>query len=112
MALDLAELIDKLPPLSIPGLHSNDCIGIDLGQSSIKIVQLKGQPGKYHVARWSVIPLSADDKAELSPEERKAVLTSSLRTYRGSGKGIPRSAATSVSGNAVIVRYVKFQKLT
>jgi type IV pilus assembly protein PilM len=50
--------------------------------------------------------------AELSPEEKKANATNLLRTYRGTGKGIPKNAVTSVSGNAVIVRYVKFQKLT
>ena len=114
MAIDIIELIDKLPPLRIPGMRSTDSIGIDLGTSSIKIVQLKGGPGKYQVARWSVIPvaLTADGGGELSPEEKKASVTNLLRTYRGTGKGIPKNAVTSVSGNAVIVRYVKFQKLT
>lgn len=112
MAFDVTQLIEKLPPLKIPGLTSNECIGIDLGTASIKIVQLKGQPGKYQLVRWSVIPLTDSDKPDASPEEKKASLTSSLRTYRGSGKGIPKNANIAVSGNAVIVRYVKFPKLT
>jgi type IV pilus assembly protein PilM len=118
MAIDITELIDKLPPLKIPGLHSTDSIGIDLGSYSIKIVQLKTLPGKipkYALVRWSIIPLTnsgSDEKGELSPEEKKARAIRLLRTYRGSGKGIPKNAVTSVSGNTVIVRYVKFPKLT
>lgn len=115
MAFDITELIDKLPPLKIPGLHSTDSIGIDLGSYSIKIVQLKSQAGKHTLVRWSVIPLITGanaEKGELSPEEKKADIIHLLRSYRGSGKGIPRNAVTSVSGTAVIVRYVKFQKLT
>ncbi len=112
MAFDVTQLIEKLPPLKIPGLNSTDCVGIDLGTASIKIVQLKGTPGKYQLIRWSVIPLSDSDKPDTSPEEKKASLTSALRTYRGSGKGIPKNANISVSGNSVIVRYVKFPKLT
>ena len=115
MAFDITEVIDKLPPIKIPGLHVADSIGIDIGSYSIKIVQLKGQAGKYHLVRWSVIPIattSEGEKSELSPEEKKAVIINLLKTYRGSGKGIPKNAVTSVSGNAVIVRYVKFQKLT
>src|SRR4029077_20569533 len=52
------------------------------------------------------------EKAELTPEEKKAAATNLLRNYRGSGKGIPKNAISSVSGSSVIVRYVKFQKLT
>lgn len=113
MAFDITEFLEKLPPLPIPGLKSTDCIGIDLGSSSIKVVQLKGSPGKYHLVRWSLIPLTGEgDKVDLAPEEKKAAAINALRTYRGSGKGIAKNAAASVSGSAVIVRYVKFQKLT
>lgn len=113
MAIDLDQLIDKLPALHIPGIHSKDSIGVDIGSSSIKILQLKGLPGKYQLVRWSVIPITGvSEGAEMSPEEKKAAATSVLKTYRGSGKGIPKNAISSVSGAAVIVRYVKFQKLT
>lgn len=116
MAFDIAELLDKLPPLPIPGLRSTDSIGIDIGSYSVKIVQLKGAPGKYQLVRWSLIPLQGGggqaEKPELSPEEKKAAAATVLKNYRGSGKGIPQNAVSSVSGSAVIVRYVKFPKLT
>ncbi|OGR84018.1 MAG: hypothetical protein A2636_02915, partial [Elusimicrobia bacterium RIFCSPHIGHO2_01_FULL_64_10] len=115
MALDISELLDKLPPLPIPGIRSADSIGIDIGTSSVKIVQLKGGPGKYHLVRYSVSAVGGqggEEKVELSPEEKKAQTTSILKNYRGSGKGIPKNAVSSVSGNSVIVRHVKFSKLT
>jgi len=118
MAFDIADYLDKLPSLPIPGIGGGEAIGIDIGSAAIKIVQLKGSPGKYSLVRWSVIPITSSvegekaEKAELTPEEKKANATNLLRNYRGSGKGIPKLAVSSVSGSAVIVRYVKFQKLT
>lgn len=118
MAFDITEYLDKLPPIPLPGMKSNESIGIDIGSASLKIVQLKGGPDKYQLVRWSVIPISgpADaekpEKTELAPEEKRTAITNLLRNYRGSGKGIPKNAVTSVSGGSVIVRYVKFQKLT
>ena len=115
MAIDIADIIDKLPPIRIPGLHSSDSIGIDIGSHSIKIVQLKNVSGKFQLIRWSVIPaipVGETDKTESSPEEKKIFLVNLLKTYRGSGKNIPKNAVIAVSGTSVIVRYVKFQKLT
>ncbi|OGR83702.1 MAG: hypothetical protein A2901_07200 [Elusimicrobia bacterium RIFCSPLOWO2_01_FULL_54_10] len=118
MKFDITEFLEKLPPIPLPGMRNADSIGIDIGSSSIKIVQLKGSPGKYQLVRWSVIPIlgtmegEKSEKAELTPEEKKAAATNLLRSYRGSGKGIPKNAVSSVSGSSVIVRYVKFQKLT
>ncbi|MBI2118187.1 MAG: type IV pilus assembly protein PilM [Elusimicrobia bacterium] len=115
MTLDLTELIDKLPPLKIPYLHSNETIGIDLGSSSIKIVQLKKtKKGNLELVRWAILPLSQPgegEKVELNPEEKKAFAIQSLKSYRGSGKKIPKSACTSVAGTSIIVRYVKFPKI-
>ena len=115
MPFDLTALIDKLPPLRIPGLHPKEAVGIDLGSFSIKIIQLKGSAEQLELVRWSVIPITTvleGEKSEPSPEEKKANSTALLRTYRGSGKKIPKNAITSVSGNSIIVRYVKFPKLT
>lgn len=113
MAFDIAELLEKLPPL--PWLRSKKLIGIDLGSHSIKVVQLEGTADKLHLARWSVIPITglADASAtELTPEEKKSKITTTLRNYRGSGKGIPKNIVSSVSGSSVIVRYVNLPKLT
>src|SRR3989338_379263 len=115
MALDLTELIDKLPPLKIPYLHSNETIGIDLGSSSIKIAQLKkAKEGNLELVRWAILPLSQPgegEKVELNPEEKKAFAIQSLKSYRGSGKKIPKNACTAVAGTSIIVRYVKFPKI-
>ena len=114
MALDVTELIDKLPPIRIPGLHSTESIGIDLGSSSIKIVQLKNINNKLHLVRWAILPvaiMAEGDKTEISPEEKMANMTSTLKNYYGTGKKMVKNVATSVAGTSVIVRYVKLPKL-
>jgi type IV pilus assembly protein PilM len=81
-------------------------------------VQLTLKEGKQELVRWSVIPLISNfepqtpEAPELSPEEKKAIVISLLKKYHSSGKKIPKNAITSVAGNTVIVRYVKFPKLT
>ena len=111
--INLDRIIEKVQSLPIPGLSFLDTIGIDLGTTSIKIVQMKKIKDKFQLVRWSLIPLSAGtDKTDLTPEEKVANMIDVLKTYRGSGKGIPKNAVCSISGNSVIVRYVKFQKLT
>lgn len=114
MALDVTEFIEKLPPIRIPGLHSTESIGIDLGSSSIKIVQIKNVNNKCELIRWAILPvafMAEGDKTESSPEEKMASITSILKNYYGTGKKIPKIAITSVSGSSVIVRYVKLPKL-
>ena len=115
MALDVTELIEKLPPIRIPGLHSTESIGIDLGSSSIKIIQIKNVKNQLELIRWAILPvsfMSEGEKTELSPEEKMANITSILKNYYGTGKKMPKNAVTSVSGSSVIVRYVKLPKLT
>jgi len=118
MPFDITEYLAKLPPIPLIGMKNQESIGIDIGSSSIKIVQLKGEPGKYQLARWAIIYLSnlaeeeKQEAAELSPKEKKTIATNLLRNYRNSGKGIPKNAVASISGSSVVVRYVKFQKLT
>ena len=71
MKFDIAEYLDKLPPLPLPGLRSNDSIGIDIGSSAIKIVQLKGGSGKYQLVRWSVIPLTCQLEGEKAEKAKR-----------------------------------------
>ena len=118
MTFDITEYLAKLPPIPWVGMRTHEVIGIDIGSASIKIVQLKGEPGKYQLTRWAIIYLSnlaeeeKQETAELSPKEKKTIATSLLRNYRTSGKNIPKNVVASISGSSVIVRYVKFQKLT
>lgn len=87
-----------------------DLVGLDIGSHSIKIVWLRQEGKELKLKAWGVVPLSF--KPEASPDERK-FQTAEVVKDLFSKKAIPlKNVATSVSGNAVIVRYVKLPKLS
>ncbi|MFN0116965.1 MAG: type IV pilus assembly protein PilM [Elusimicrobiota bacterium] len=95
-----------MPSLSF--LRSKETLGIDLGSTSLKIVQISNR----RVVRWVYKEL--DPKLcspEVSPQERYSALTELLKQTLLEQKKCPKTGAISVSGNSVIVRYVKFPKL-
>ena len=91
-------------------LGPRDVVAVDVGAYSIKVVLLKQEGTALQLKAWGHLPIGA--KADASPDERKTVVVNALRAFLIE-KGISvREAATSLSGNAVIVRYVKFPRLT
>ena len=96
----------KLPSLHF--LRSKEMLGIDLGSTSLKIVQISG--GK--LVRCYYKELDPKDAApELPVAEKSAALVSLLQSFFAEEKGAPKVGAVSISGNSVIVRYVKLPKL-
>src|ERR1044072_3092344 len=88
-----------------------DIIGIDIGTHSIKVVGLKGSSGQWSLTRWKVIPYGEDIPLDTPLIDRRAQAAAALQPYLTS-EGLPSTqVATSVPGNAVIVRYVKMAKM-
>jgi type IV pilus assembly protein PilM len=91
-------------------LGPRDVIGIDIGAYSVKVVLLKQEGQVWNLKAAANMPIVT--KPDASPEERKTVIVNGLRAFMIE-RGIKvKEAATSLSGNAVIVRYVKFPRLT
>jgi type IV pilus assembly protein PilM len=107
MKLDLKNLKIKLPSLSL--LRSSDTLGIDLGSTSLKIVQVSGNK----IVRWAYKELDLKDANPDAPlNDRSAALSRLLNEFLLEQKTFPKTASISVSGNSVIVRYVKLPKQT
>jgi type IV pilus assembly protein PilM len=88
---------------------SREIVGIDIGSSAVKIVCFVDEKKQTRLKDWGHIPL--DIKADTPPDEKKAIVAQEIRNYIKK-KGIQAQyAATSISGNSVIVRYVKLPKL-
>ncbi len=105
MKLDIKNL--KLPSLSF--LRSKDTLGIDLGSTSLKIVQISDR----RLVRWAYKELDLKDAGpDTQAADRMATLTQMLQTFFSEERKAPKVGAISVSGNSVIVRYVKLPKLT
>lgn len=91
-------------------LGPKDVVGIDVGSYAVKVVLFKLEAGAYQLKAWGHLPLGA--KADAGPDEKKAAVINALRAFFIE-KGVKvKEVATSLSGNAVIVRYVKFPRLT
>jgi len=104
------EKLGALKGLAEMFLGPKDVVGIDVGSYAVKVVLFKLEAGVYHLKAWGHLPLGA--KADAGPDEKKAAVINALRAFFIE-KGIKvREVATSLSGNAVIVRYVKFPRLT
>ncbi len=87
-----------------------EIIGIDIGAYSVKIVCLVEEKKVLKLKEWGHIPLNI--KNDVPPEERKAIIGQEIKNFLKK-KGVQsKYAAASISGNAVIVRYVKLPKLS
>jgi len=85
-------------------------LGVDIGNYAVKVILILEEGGALALKAWGHLPVSA--KPEASPEEKRVQTVNALRAFLIE-KGIKlKEAATSLSGNSVIVRYVKFPRLT
>jgi type IV pilus assembly protein PilM len=91
-------------------MGSPDVMAVDVGSYSVKVVLLKHEGSSVSVKAWGYLPLNA--KPEATAEEKKAQTINMLKAFLIE-KGIKlKETATSLSGNSVIVRFVKFPRLT
>ncbi|MBI5209512.1 MAG: type IV pilus assembly protein PilM [Elusimicrobia bacterium] len=103
---------------TIPGLKKfqemfvgpTDVLAVDVGNYAVKCALVKLDGDTPRLKLWGYLPLEI--KPEATPEQKKASTINAVKAFLIQ-KGVPiREAATAVSGNSVIVRYVKFPKLT
>jgi len=109
MPVNLKSIIDKITQIQ----KSKDTIGIDIGATSIKFAQIKKAGETFEISLCKSVenPPTLSMAAELTPELKEEVIKNIKQTI--SKEGIKtRSAATSIMGNSVIVRYVKFPKMS
>lgn len=107
---EVKEKLGALKGLAEMFLGPKDVVGVDVGSYSIKIVLFKVEAGACHLKAWGNLPLGA--KADAGPDEKKTAIVNLLRAFFIE-KGIKvKEVSTALSGNSVIVRYVKFPRLT
>ncbi|MBM3253524.1 MAG: type IV pilus assembly protein PilM [Candidatus Omnitrophica bacterium] len=76
-------------------------VGIDIGSSSVKVVELSKRPEQFELLNFSRIPLSEN-----------IVILDSIKKAIREAKIISKSVNTSVSGKSVVVRYISLPKMT
>ncbi|MDD3294622.1 MAG: type IV pilus assembly protein PilM [Geobacteraceae bacterium] len=92
-------------------MKSKEIVGIDIGSSSVKLVQLAEQKGTYHLVNVGILPLPSDAIVDNSLMDTTSIvetikdLTKSLGTKA-------KEAVCSISGNSVIIRKISLPAMT
>jgi type IV pilus assembly protein PilM len=90
---------------------SRTCVGLDIGSSSVKVVQLK-QTGKgYHLVNFGIEPLPAQTIVDGSIMNQTAVVDA-IRSLKNALKLKAREVATAISGHSVIIKKIKVPPMT
>ncbi len=87
-----------------------DIVGLDIGSSSVKVVLFSNEKNIRKLKVWGHIPFNVPANAQ--PEEKKAIISGEISLFFKKMGIQTKYVATSVSGNSVIVRYVKLPKMT
>jgi len=115
MRLGKINLPLKLERIRLPFLPSKKVLGVDLGSQIIKLVELEQSKRDNQLnSKWTLKKCAFESLgiAEISAEEKKTLFIERLKEIVAREKFSTKRVATSLSGNQVIVRYVKFPKLS
>lgn len=108
LSLQPLQLIKSLKFLK----RKQDLLGVDIGTHSIKLVHLRQMGGLMTLSRWGVIPYGEDIPFDTAFIDRRNQALTALQSYLKTADFPTNKVATSISGNSVIVRYVKMAKMT
>ena len=82
-----------------------EVVGIDIGSSSVKLVQLKKQKGVYHLESFGMAPLPSETIVDNTIMD-SASIKEAVRNLMESQKIKTKNVVTSMSGNSVIIRKI------
>lgn len=88
-----------------------ETVGIDVGSSSVKLVQLKEQKGTYHLVNVGLLPLSAEAIVDNTLMDSSSI-AEAIKNLVKSLNVKANEAACSISGNAVIIRKIVLPAMT
>lgn len=108
----IGRLKSPLQNIKMPFSKLKEVVGIDIGSYSVKIVQMKLSGDRWSLEKFGTAIATNPDQAETTPTEKKQLAVEAIKKIINEQKITAKDAITSVSGNSVIVRYVKFPKLT
>ncbi len=88
----------------------DEVVGIDIGSYSLKFVLFsKKKNGEVVLKNWGYQPLILPQ--DLNPDEKRIAIASEISSFIKKNQIKTKYAATSVSGNSVIVRYIKIPQI-
>ena len=99
--------------LAIPSFGSKSMVGLDVGSSSVKAVELsmKGKSGDFELTHMGVAPLPADAIVQGAFLNSSAIVDT-IREAIDIAKIKSKNVAAAVSGHSVIVKKVSLPSMT
>ena len=82
-----------------------EVVGIDIGSSSVKLVQLKKQKGVFHLESFGMAPLPSETIVDNTIMD-SASIKEAVKNLLESQKIKTKNIVTSMSGNSVIIRKI------
>src|SRR5579872_4958123 len=91
---------------------SKTIVGLDIGSSTVKIVQLKPEANQWKLVSMGMVEIPKESLEAKNPEaQRTSVIETIKRAFKESGIKT-KKVITSLSGDSVIIRYVKLPFMT
>lgn len=91
--------------------RKTNVLGIDIGASSVKLVQLESGKDGWHLLNLGILPV-AEGAVVDNHFTDQAIITKTVKALQASIKAAGKEAACSISGNTVIVRKITMQQMT
>lgn len=88
-----------------------DIVGIDVGTSAVKVVQLRESGGVYHLHNIGMMPLAPETIIDNAIMDSPAIVAA-IKGLLESMKIKTKRVATSVSGHSVIIRKINLPLMT
>lgn len=88
-----------------------DLVGVDVGSSAVKLVQLREVKGVFHLVNLGSAPLPAEAIVDNSIMDSSAVVDAIRELFSGL-KIKTKNVSTSISGHAVIIRKITMPMMT
>lgn len=89
-----------------------DLIGIDIGSNSIKLIKLKGGKGSYELEHVGIVSLPSEAIVDNSLMGTSDVVDGLRALFDSLGIKNIKDAASSVSGNSVIIRKIALSAMS
>ena len=91
--------------------RKRDVVGIDIGSSSVKLVQLKEQKGAYQLLNAGIIPLPSEAIVDNTLMD-SASIVKAIKNLTSSLTVKVKDVACSISGNSVIIRKISLPAMS
>ncbi|OGU06254.1 MAG: pilus assembly protein PilM [Geobacteraceae bacterium GWC2_58_44] len=82
-----------------------DIVGVDIGSSAVKLVQLRELKGGYQLQNIGILPLPAEAIVDNTLMDSSSIVET-VKTLLGSLNVKAKEAVCSISGNSVIIRKI------